>query len=665
MKRTSWLIIAAAKSVNGKQVIILLKYGFVRVGAAVPETKVADCTFNTRKIAEIMDKSIENDVYITVFPELCITGYTCGDLFQQSLLLEMALKSLRELADKSAGHRNIFLVGLPMLINQQLYNCAAIIQNGRVRGIVPKRYLPNYNEFYEKRWFHEGSSLTSDSVNLFGESVPCGNDLVFQDELTPELSFAVEICEDLWMPVPPSSLLAKSGAVILCNLSASNETIGKNEFRKLLVKSQSGRCIVAYVYASCGIGESTTDVVFGGQAMIAENGTLMAESERFRTESQLIMQDIDIKRLYYERMNTTSFTQPDLKFQSRKVILEPVSFELENLLRKVDKHPFVPEDNAEKNERCREIFSIQTAGLAKRILHTGLKKMVLGISGGLDSTLALLVACQTADTLNLPRKNIIAVTMPGFGTTGRTYENALNLMKSLGADYREIDIKDACLQHFRDIGHDPSVYDVTYENVQARERTQILMDIANREGGLVIGTGDLSELALGWSTYNGDHMSMYSVNCGIPKTLVKYLVLWYADNVATEGISGILRSIADTPISPELKPPNEKGEIEQKTEDIIGPYELHDFFLYYMIRYRAEPEKILYLAKIAYRDQYDEQTIKKWLRVFYRRFFSQQFKRSCVPDGPKVGTVSLSPRGDWRMPSDASSALWLDEIDND
>lgn len=643
----------------------MLKYGFVRVGAAVPEMKVADCGFNTKKIIEIMEEAKDKDVYLTVFPELCITGYTCGDLFQQSLLLDMALKSLKEIADKSSEWNNIFIVGLPLLIEQQLYNCAAVIQKGKIRGIVPKRYIPNYNEFYEKRWFREGRNLTTDFVKLFGQEIPCGDDLIFQDELTPELSFAVEICEDLWMPVPPSSIQAKNGAVILCNLSASNEVIGKNEYRKVLVKSQSGRCIAAYVYTSAGIGESTTDLVFGGQALIAENGTILAQSQRFKKGSQLIVQDIDVKRLYHERVNSTSFTQSDFAVASRKIILEPVSFELRKLLRKIDRHPFIPSDSTEYNERCSEIFSIQTTGLAKRMTHTGLKKLVLGISGGLDSTLALLVAGQTVDMLDLPRKNIIAITMPGFGTTGRTYENALNLMKSMGVDCREIDIKASCLQHFRDIGHDPDVYDVTYENVQARERTQILMDIANKEGGLVIGTGDLSEMALGWSTYNGDHMSMYSVNCSIPKTLVKHIVIWFAENAATEETARILKSIADTPISPELTPPDKDGEIQQKTEDIIGPYELHDFFLYYMIRYRAEPEKILYLAQIAFENQYDGKTIKKWLKVFYKRFFSQQFKRSCVPDGPKVGTVSLSPRGDWRMPSDASAALWLDQIDSE
>lgn len=643
----------------------MLKYGLVRVGAAVPEMKVADCKFNTQKIIEIMEEAADKDVYLTVFPELCITGYTCGDLFQQSLLKDMSLESLKEIVDKSSKWENVFIVGLPLLIDQQLYNCAAVIQKGKVCGIVPKRYIPNYNEFYEKRWFREGCYLTTDFVNLFGQDIPCGDDLIFQDELTPELSFAVEICEDLWMPVPPSSIHAKNGAVILCNLSASNEIVGKNEYRKMFVTSQSGRCIAAYVYTSSGVGESTTDLVFGGQAFIAEYGSIIARNKRFKRESQLIMQDIDVKRLYHERVNSTSFAQSDLTSTCRKIKLEPVSFELESLLRKIDKHPFVPSDSAVCNDRCSEIFSIQTAGLAGRITHTGLNKLVLGVSGGLDSTLALLVAGQTMDMLGLPRKNIIAITMPGFGTTVRTYDNALKLMKSMDVDCREIDIKASCLQHFRDIGHNPDVYDITYENVQARERTQILMDIANKEGGLVVGTGDLSELALGWSTYNGDHMSMYSVNCSIPKTLVKRLVKWFAENVATDETARVLKSIADTPISPELTPPDKNGEIEQKTEDIIGPYELHDFFLYYMLRYRAEPEKILYLAKTAFKDQYDEKTIRKWLKFFYRRFFSQQFKRSCLPDGPKVGTVSLSPRGDWRMPSDASAALWLAEFDPD
>ncbi len=643
----------------------LLKYGLVRVGAAVPEMRVADCESNTQRIIEIMEEAAGKDVYLTVFPELCITGYTCGDLFHQSLLLEKALKSLRKITDRSSEWSNVFIVGLPMVIDRQLYNCAAVIQQGKVCGIVPKRHIPNYNEFYEKRWFCEGSSLKADTVNLFGQDIPCGNNLIFQDGLTPMLSFAVEICEDLWMTVPPSSIHAKNGAVILCNLSASNEVIGKNEYRKLLVTSQSGRCIAAYVYTSSGVGESTTDLVFGGQAYIAEYGKIVAMNRRFERKSQLIMQDIDIKRLFNERMSSTLFSQPDLAFPARTVEMSPVSFELQDLLRKIEKHPFVPSDIDECNERCGEIFSIQAAGLSKRMTHTGIKKQILGVSGGLDSTLALLVAARTMDMLGLPRKNIIAVTMPGFGTTVKTYDNASKLINVMGADFREIDIKAACLQHFRDIGHDTGVHDVTYENVQARERTQILMDMANKEGALVVGTGNLSELALGWCTYNGDHMSMYSVNCGIPKTLVRRMVRWYADNIASDETAKVLKSIADTPISPELTPPDKDGEIGQKTEDIIGPYELHDFFLYYMLRYRAEPEKILYLAKIAFKDQYDEKTIKKWLKVFYRRFFSQQFKRSCMPDGPKVGTVSLSPRGDWKMPSDASAALWLSEADPD
>lgn len=643
----------------------MLKYGLVRVGAAVPEMRVADCESNTQRIIEIMEEAAGKDVYLTVFPELCITGYTCGDLFHQSLLLEKALKSLRKITDRSSEWSNVFIVGLPMVIDRQLYNCAAVIQQGKVCGIVPKRHIPNYNEFYEKRWFCEGSSLKADTVNLFGQDIPCGNNLIFQDGLTPMLSFAVEICEDLWMTVPPSSIHAKNGAVILCNLSASNEVIGKNEYRKLLVTSQSGRCIAAYVYTSSGVGESTTDLVFGGQAYIAEYGKIVAMNRRFERKSQLIMQDIDIKRLFNERMSSTSFSQPDLAFPARTVEMSPVSFELQDLLRKIEKHPFVPSDIDECNERCGEIFSIQAAGLSKRMTHTGIKKQILGVSGGLDSTLALLVAARTMDMLGLPRKNIIAVTMPGFGTTVKTYDNASKLINVMGADFREIDIKAACLQHFRDIGHDTGVHDVTYENVQARERTQILMDMANKEGALVVGTGNLSELALGWCTYNGDHMSMYSVNCGIPKTLVRRMVRWYADNIASDETAKVLKSIADTPISPELTPPDKDGEIGQKTEDIIGPYELHDFFLYYMLRYRAEPEKILYLAKIAFKDQYDEKTIKKWLKVFYRRFFSQQFKRSCMPDGPKVGTVSLSPRGDWKMPSDASAALWLSEADPD
>lgn len=642
--------------------INLINYGFVRVGSAVPEMKVADCRFNTEKIIELMKKAEEQRVYVTVFPELSITGYTCEDLFEQPLLLNAALDSLKDIMMASSGYSNVFLIGLPLLIDQQLYNCAAVIQNGIILGIVPKRYMPNYNEFYEKRWFREGRDLKADSVFLFDRYVPCGTDLVFQDMDYPDLSFAIEICEDLWMAVPPSSIHALNGAVILCNLSASNEVIGKHEYRKTLVKSQSGRCIAGYIYSSAGVGESTTDLVFGGHGLIADYGAILGETQRFRRDSQLLTADIDVQRLLHDRANMTSFTQTDLPRLSRKIQIDSVQLQLDKLNRTIEQHPFVPSDLTTRDERCREIFSIQTCGLEKRLIHTGLQKAVLGISGGLDSTLALLVTVQTFDNLNISRKNIIAITMPGFGTTDQTYRNAMNLMQSLGVEIREINIRDACLQHFKDIGHDADIHDVTYENVQARERTQILMDIANKEAGLVIGTGDLSELALGWCTYNGDHMSMYSVNCGVPKTLVKSLVTWVADNISRKDTSEILHRIVDTPITPELLPPKENGEILQKTEDIVGPYELHDFFLYHMLRYGAEPKKVRYLAQNAFRDKYDDETILKWLRVFYRRFFSQQFKRSCVPDGPKIGSISLSPRGDWRMPSDASARIWLDEL---
>ena len=643
--------------------IYLTNYGFVRVGSAVHEMRVADCAFNTEKILQLMEQAAEQKVYITVFPELCLTGYTCGDLFGQPLLQKAALDSLKKLVQASSRHNNVFIAGLPVMIDQQLYNCAAVLQKGRILGIVPKRYIPNYNEFYEKRWFREGRDLNAEYVVLFGEHIPCGTDLLFQDISSPDLCFAIELCEDMWMAVPPSSLHALNGAVILCNLSASNEIIGKHEYRETLVKSQSGRCIAAYVYASAGVGESSTDLVFGGHGIIAEYGSILGETERFRADSQLITADIDLCKLLHDRANSTSFTQSDLPHKSRKILLTEAPPQPEKLNRAIEKHPFVPSNPATRDERCREIFTIQTSGLAKRYLHTKLQKAVLGISGGLDSTLALLVTVQTFDKLKLPRKNIIAITMPGFGTTDQTYTNALELMKSMGVEIREIPIRDACLQHFKDIGHDAGIHDVTYENVQARERTQILMDIANKEGGLVIGTGDLSELALGWCTYNGDHMSMYAVNCSIPKTLVKFLVKWAAENITKKETSEILYRIVDTPISPELLPPTGNGEIEQKTEDIVGPYELHDFFLYHMIRYGADPQKIKYLAQNAFGDQYDAETILKWLKVFYRRFFSQQFKRSCLPDGPKVGTISLSPRGDWRMPSDASAKVWLEELE--
>lgn len=554
---------------------------------------------------------------------------------------------------------------MPLGIDNQLFNCAVAIQKGRILGVVPKTYVPNYSEFYEQRWFSSGRNALRDTIMLCGQEVPFGDDLLFEDE-KGEMCFGIEICEDLWVPVPPSSFQAMAGALVIFNLSASNEIVGKYEYRKELTRQQSARCIAGYVYTSSGVDESTTDVVFGGHAMIFENGSLLCESERFLIDEQLIFSEIDIQKLMNDRRKNTSFMElwRDNGREFRKVKFEIEEFEAENITRYVPPHPFVPSDGSSRDRRCSEIFAIQTSALAKRIRHTGLKRAVIGISGGLDSTLALLVTAKAFDLLNIPRKNILAITMPGFGTSDVTYTNAMEFMKSMDVEIREINIKDACLQHFKDIGHDPSIHDITYENVQARERTQILMDIANKEGGLVIGTGDLSELALGWCTYNGDHMSMYAVNASIPKTLVSFLVRWVADNMLESKAKDVLYRILDTPISPELLPPDAKGEINQKTEDIIGPYELHDFFLYHMLRYGAAPGKILILAKKAFEGKYTDDTIKKWLKVFVKRFFSQQFKRSCLPDGPKVGTISLSPRGDWRMPSDAVADSWLSELES-
>lgn len=638
-------------------------FGFVRVGAAVPEIKVADCSFNATKIIELMEKAAEQGVYVTVFPELCITGYTCGDLFRQSQLLESALEALKVILHESCKWGNIFVLGMPLLLDQRLYDCAVVIQKGRVRGIIPKSNVTNNNGICEDRWFRTGSSLNADYIRLFEEVVPVGVDLIFQDRDNQALKFAVEISSDMFMPLPPSSTHALNGAVIICNPSASAELAGKKEILKDMVKSQSAKCISGYVYASAGVGESTTDMVFGGLSIISEYGTILSKNEPFSSKPQLIFTEIDVQKLLHDRANSTSFSRYDTKSFSREIQLDSTGTKLGAITRTISRHPFVPSEPEAFNDRCREIFTIQSVGLAKRYEHTGLKKAVIGISGGLDSTLALLVTTHAFDRLKLDRKNIIAVTMPGFGTTDQTYRNAIDLMKSLGANIREINIKDACLQHFLDIGHNPDIHDVTYENVQARERTQILMDIANKENGLVIGTGDLSELALGWCTYNGDHMSMYSVNCGVPKTLVKHLVKWVAFNIADKETSPILERIVDTPISPELLPPSKTGGISQRTEDLVGPYELHDFFLYHMVRYGAEPEKIFFLAKTAFQGQYDEETIIKWLKTFYKRFFTQQFKRSCVPDGPKVGTIGLSPRGDWIMPSDASYRIWMDELD--
>lgn len=633
------------------------------MAAAVPEVKVADCAFNAGRIAGLMERAEEAGVQLVCFPELSLTGYTCGDLFHQQVLLAKAAEELGKLLQRTASLRLVALVGMPLVTGTQVFNAAVAIQQGRILGAVPKNYLPNYSEFYEKRWFAPASEALSGTVELCGNPVPFGTDLLFSSA-GGEVTFGIEICEDLWTPVPPSSLLAMQGAQLLFNLSASNEAIGKHDYVLSLVKQQSARCVAGYVYASAGFGESTTDVVFAGNGLIAENGTLLAASERFSLEEQLLISEIDIHRLDADRRRITSFAEYNRTSGGKEY--RRIKFSLPDvpavLSRPVYPYPFVPSEK-EMNARCEEIFAIQTSGVAKRMVHTHTKHLVVGISGGLDSTLALLVCARTCDRLGIPRSSIIGITMPGFGTTGRTYANALALMRSLDVTVREIPIREACELHFRDIGHSPEVHDVTYENAQARERTQILMDVANQVNGLVVGTGDLSELALGWATYNGDQMSMYGVNAGIPKTLVRYLVKWVADTQVDKASADTLRDILETPVSPELLPAAGDGTIAQKTEDIVGPYELHDFFLYYMIRFGFGPAKIFYLAQQAFAGVYSTETIKKWLVIFMRRFFAQQFKRSCMPDGPKVGSINLSPRGDWRMPSDAAATAWLEEAE--
>ena len=622
--------------------------GFVRLAAAIPELRVADCAFNIARTAELILSAEAENVQVVCFPELSITGYTCADLFYQHQLLSDAENALRDLQKLTYSISAVIIVGMPLRVQHQLFNVAVVLQSGRILGIVPKVNLPNNNEFYEKRWFTSGANVQTQTVTLSGESIPFGTDLLFSNG---EFSFGIELCEDLWVPIPPSSQLALHGAEVIFNLSASNELIGKHQYLRQLIEQQSARCIAGYVYASAGAGESTTDVVFAGNGLIAENGKFIAASERFSFESQLIVSDLDIERLQADRIRNSNFGNGKSDQMYRTIEFKVIQSNDVQLKRKYDKHPFVP-PLSNRDESCEEIFSIQVGGLAKRWQHTQSENVVLGISGGLDSTLALLVCVKTADKLNFDRKRIIGITMPGFGTTDRTYNNAINLMKSLGITMLEISIKDACIQHFADINHNPDQHDVTYENTQARERTQILMDIANKHNGLVIGTGDLSELALGWATYNGDHMSMYAVNNGIPKTLVRYLVNW-ASNQLDPTSKDILQDVLNTPVSPELLPADENGDIAQKTEDIVGPYELHDFFLYYFVRFGFTPSKILFLAKNAFADTYTDEMIEKWLKTFLRRFFAQQFKRSCMPDGPKVGSINLSPRGDWRMPSDA------------
>lgn len=644
-----------------------MQNGFIKVAAAIPSVKVADCSYNVQQIESLIAMAEGKGVEVIVFPELCITGYTCQDLFKQTLLLEQAETSVLMLLDFTRKLDIISIVGVPVVVGDLLLNCAAVIQKGDLLGLVPKTYLPNYSEFYEKRWFASSQDLQPSEIRF------AGNKIVVTPQPTlfrtcDGAMFGVEICEDVWAPMPPSCNLALSGADIIFNLSASDELIGKHDYLKGLLAQQSARMISGYVYSGCGFGESTQDVVYGGNAIAYENGQLLAESERFALDSQLIITQIDVEKIRNERRTNSTYINAQRGHDSRIVNAHTVMPRDFELIRDVDPHPFIPKtDDMEKS--CDEIFSIQVAGLAKRLVHTGCKTVVVGISGGLDSTLALLVCVRTFDKLQLSRKGIVGVTMPGFGTTDRTYNNAVNLMKSLGITLREISITDAVKQHFNDIGHDINVHDVTYENSQARERTQILMDLSNQLGALVIGTGDLSELALGWATYNGDHMSMYGVNAGVPKTLIKYLVKFVAMSEDSDETRSILLDIIDTPISPELIPADEAGNITQKTEDLVGPYELHDFFLYHIIRFGYRPSKIFMLARKAFDGSnpeapfYDDETIKKWLTIFLRRFFNQQFKRSCLPDGPKVGSVSLSPRGDWRMPSDASSALWLKECE--
>lgn len=641
------------------------KYGFVKVAATSPSLKVADCEYNTTEIIRLSNDAAQNGVETIVFPETSITGYTCADLFSQQLLLKGAKESLIRICKETANSPIIIIVGLPLEVKNKLYNVAAVIAQGVIQGIVPKTFLPNYNEFYDKRWFSSSKDLKEDSIYIDDKYIPIGTNLIFG---TTRYSFAIELCEDLWTPIPPSSIHALNGADIIFNLSASNETTGKHNYRKSLIRQQSARCIAGYVYAAAGGGESTTDIVFSGSSMIAENGDLLAEATRFSFDSEITVSEIDIDRLRSDRRKNKSFSDseyPSLNCIDYRYIPIHIS-ETEKdiqLSRNIDPKPFVPAHDQLLDERCSEIFSIQVGGLGKRLLHTNVKTAVVGVSGGLDSTLALLVIVKTFDKIGIPRENIYGITMPGFGTTDRTYTNAIELMKSLGITIKEISINASVIQHFKDIEHNPDVHDITYENSQARERTQILMDYANKVNGLVIGTGDLSELALGWCTYNGDHMSMYAVNTGVPKTLVHTLVAWASATQMDAKSKTILNDIVDTPVSPELLPANSNGQITQKTEDVVGPYVLHDFFLYYVLRFGFTPSKIYFLAQNAFKNEYDKETILKWLNVFFKRFFSQQFKRSCIPDGPKIGSVNLSPRGDWRMPSDASAALWQKELD--
>ena len=636
-----------------------MRHGFIKVAAATPDIRVADVDYNKGQIIKQMDEAAEAGAKIIVFPELCITGYTCSDLFLQDILLNSAKKALVKIAEHTKNLDALVFVGVPIAVGEELYNVAAALNHGNILGFTTKSFLPNYGEFYEMRQFRPGPKK-AEKILFGGKEIPFGPQLLFVENQMANLIVSAEICEDVWSPVPPSIEAAREGATVIVNCSASDETIGKASYRESLISGQSARLISGYIYANAGEGESTTDLVFGGHNLIAENGTILAEAKRF--SNGIIYTEFDVQKIANERRKNTTFTE------TQEHVLPRIPFGLEQtetiLTRTFPSRPFVPRDDQERAKRCEEILTIQAMGLKKRLAHTHAKSAVVGISGGLDSTLALLVTAKAFDALGLERSGITAVTMPCFGTTDRTYQNACKMSLKVGATLREVRIGDAVMQHFKDIGHDPQDHSVTYENSQARERTQVLMDIANQTGGLVIGTGDMSELALGWATYNGDHMSMYGVNASVPKTLVRHLVHYFADTCENPSLKEVLYDVLDTPVSPELLPPKD-GEIAQKTEDLVGPYELHDFFLYYFLRMGYEPGKIYRIAKLSFAGEYDDETIYKWLRTFCWRFFSQQFKRSCLPDGPKVGTVALSPRGDWRMPSDACVALWIQNLEKE